>query len=54
MLAICYDALLPTTCNEKTHTSFKDPVGLKRCVCISYCIYIVTNKGNFKKSENKD
>jgi hypothetical protein len=27
LLAICYDALLPTTCKEKTHISFKDPVG---------------------------
>jgi hypothetical protein len=27
LLAICYNALLPTTCKEKTHISFKDPVG---------------------------
>jgi hypothetical protein len=27
LLAICYDALLPTTCKEKTQISFKDPVG---------------------------
>jgi hypothetical protein len=27
LLAICYDARLHTICKEKTHVSFKDPVG---------------------------